>query len=94
MLSMLRRHVPAGYSILLLVQNSLDPFALYPTKSESRGHDNVLVFKMLSGPLGWDKDFGPHSPLRRMLPPGGGQRLRCILLWMQTVLSCFLCNGK
>ena len=94
MLSMLRGHVPAGYSILLLVQNSLDPFALYPTKSESGGHDSVLVLKMLSGPLGWDKDVFSHSPLRRMLPPGGGQRLRCILLRMQTVLSCFMCNGN
>ncbi len=94
MLSMLRRHVPAGYSILLLVQNSLDSFALCPTKSESRGHDNVLVLKLLSGPLGWDKEVCPHSPLCRMLPPGGGQRLLCILLWMQTVLSCFMCNGN
>ncbi len=56
MLSMLRWHVPAGYPILLRVQNSLDPFTLCPTKSESRGHDNVLVLKMLRGPLGWDKD--------------------------------------
>jgi hypothetical protein len=73
MLSMLRRHVPAGYQILFLVPGSLDPPALYPTKSEPGGHGNVLVLRMLSGPLGGAKEDCHTATLRRMLPLGGGQ---------------------
>jgi hypothetical protein len=94
MLSMLRRHVPAGYQILFLVPGPLESPALCSTKSESGGHGNVLVLRMLSCSLDGDKAGCLNSSLCRMLSPGGGQRLRCILLWMQTVLPCYMWNGN
>ena len=79
MLSLFRRHVSTGYQILFPLPGPLAPFALYSPESEPGGHFDVFMLRMLCGPLGGNEEGRPTSPLRWMLPFGGGQRLRCIL---------------